>query len=176
MKKNVFKKLILRLCLFSSIIMLTACPYESYVPIDEGTVTIPEGFEGNWSQSLYSENPSADYFSLTILDEYTANITEFSYSEFDSSYSENNTYELTFSEVNGEFFMNAFDASLGSYFLYRINVDEEEGNITLTEITDNITETFENSEELKQFISENMYNSYFYYHTPETYYRYEPEY
>jgi hypothetical protein len=92
------------------------------------------------------------------------------YSSSDSAYSAT-TYNLTFSDVKGETFMNVIEDGGDSYSLYKFDFDENTGEINTSEVTDYIKETFNTSEELKDFISKNKSNSYFFTNTNENYVR-----
>lgn len=151
-------------------VLLAGCPYSSSVPIDDGTVKISSDLVGQWmsTSEMESENPS--YFVITKDDKFHATAKKMEYSSSDSSYSET-IFHLTFSDVNGETFMNAMEEEGTTYNLLKFKFDEKTGEISTSEVSDYIKETFTTSAELKDFIAKNKSNSYFYTNTTETYVR-----
>ena len=170
MRLNLFQKILASAGLFVFILLLTGCPYSSSVPIDEGTVKISDLLPGKWisTADLESENPT--YFEISKDDKFHATAHKMEFSSSDSTYGET-VYHLTFSDVNGETFMNAIEEGGSTYNLYKFSFDEKSGEISTSEVTDYIKETFSTSKELKDFIAKNKGNSYFYTNTTETYVR-----
>jgi peptide methionine sulfoxide reductase MsrA len=156
------------------VILIAGCPYSSSVPIDEGTVKVHSDLPGEWISESDKEsdqpveNPT--YYVITTDDKFHATAKKMEYSSSDSSYSET-IYHLTFSDVKGTVFMNALEEGGDTYSLYRFSFDEKTGKITTEEVTDYIKETFNSSKELKDFISKNMSNSYFFTNTGDTFVR-----
>ena len=174
MKFNLFQKLFTSAGIVIIVLLIAGCPYSSSVPIDEGTVKVPLELPGQWiseSDKLSDEpveNPT--YYVITKDDKFHATAKKMEYSSSDSSYSET-VYHLTFSDVNGTVFMNALEEEGDTYSLYKFSFDENSLVINTSEVTDYIKETFSSSKELKEFISKNMSNSYFFTNTNETYVR-----
>lgn len=170
MKFNLFQKVIVSFGLMAIVVLLAGCPYSSSVPIDDGTVKVSSALSGKWisTADTASENPT--YYVITKEDQFHALAKKMEFSSSDSTYNET-AYYLTFSDVNGETFMNAMENEGSSYSLYKFNFDEKAGEIFTMEVTDYIKETFSSSKELKDFISKNMANSYFFTNTSETYIR-----
>ncbi len=170
MKPILKNKVIFSVSLLAIVVLLTACPYSSSVPIDEGTVKVANGLQGQWIAAEEKESANPTYFVITVDDKFHATSKKMEYSTTDSSYSET-VYQLTFSDVNGETFMNAKEAGSDTYSLYNFNFDEKTGEIATSEVTDYIKETFSSSKDLKEFISKNKSNSYFYTNTTDKYIR-----
>jgi hypothetical protein len=170
MKTTLPERILVSLSLMVFVLLLAGCPYSSSVPIDEGTVKIEAGLEGNWvsTQDTESENPT--YYVISKDDKFHATAKKMEYSSSDSVYSET-IYTLTFSDVNSEVFMNAIEKGGSTYNLYKFSFDEKTGEIYTSEVTDYIKETFSTSKELKDFIAKNKSNSYFFTNTNETYVR-----
>jgi|GEM_PF-741372 len=170
MRFNLFQKITATIGLFTIVIVLAGCPFSSSVPIDEGTVKVSSGLVGEWVSTGDKESANATYFIVTKDDKLHATAKKKEYSSSDSSYSET-IYHLTFSDVNGETFMNAIEEEGTTYNLYKFKFDEKAGEIYTSEVTDYIKETFSTSAELKDFIAKNKSNSYFFTNTSETYVR-----
>ena len=170
MKLSLFQKILASASLFVFILLLTGCPYSSSVPIDEGTVKVSSELVGKWVSTGDKESENATYFIVTKDDKFHATAKKMEYSSSDSSYSET-IYHLTFSDVNGETFMNAMEEEGTTYSLLKFRFDEKTGEIYTSEVTDYIKETFSTSAELKDFIAKNKSNSYFFTNTSETYVR-----
>jgi hypothetical protein len=170
MKLNLVQKVASTIGLLTIVILIAGCPFSSSVPIDEGTVKISPEMIGEWISSADKESANPTYFIITKDDKFRATAKKMEYSSSDSSYSET-IYHLTFSDVNGETFMNAQEEEGTTYSLYKFKFDEKTGEASTSEITDYIKETFSSSAELKDFIAKNKSNSYFFTNTNETYVR-----
>ena len=170
MRFNLLQKISATIGLLAVVILLAGCPFSSSVPIDEGTVKVSPDLIGEWISSADKESANPTYFIITKDDKFRATAKKMEYSSSDSSYSET-TYHLTFSDVNGETFMNAMEEEGTTYSLYKFMFDEKTGEASTSEVTDYIKETFSTSAELKDFIAKNKSNSYFFTNTNETYVR-----
>lgn len=174
MKLTLFQKMLTSIGLVAFVVLLAGCPYSSSVPIDEGTVKVASGLEGKWmsAEENNSEEPvqNPTYFVITKDDKFHATAKKMEFSSTDSIYTET-VYRLTFSDVNGETFMNALEDGGNTYSLYKFAFDEKKGEIKTFEVTDYIKETFSTSKELKDFIIKNKSNSYFFTNSIETYIR-----
>lgn len=163
-------RLIFSIATLLMVVLLTGCPYSSSVPIDEGTVKIPGELAGQWIAAEEKESENPTYFIISIDDMFHATAKKMEYSAADSSYSPT-IYHLTLSDVDGETFMNAKEAGINTYNLYKFNFNTKTGELSTSEITDYIKEVFNSSNELKEFISKNKSNSYFYTNTTDNYIR-----
>ncbi|MDO9258238.1 MAG: hypothetical protein Q7U54_22185 [Bacteroidales bacterium] len=170
MKFNLFQKISSTIGLLVLVVLLAGCPFSSSVPIDEGTVKVSPDLVGEWISPADKESANPTYFIITKDDKFHATAKKKEYSSSDSSYSET-IYHLTFSDVNGETFMNAMEEEGTTYSLYKFKFDERTGEIQTSEVTDYIKETFSTSAELKDFIAKNKSNSYFFTNTSDTYVR-----
>lgn len=168
MKLTVIQKVITSFGLFGIVLLLAGCPYSSSVPIDEGSMKVPANLAGKWIKSSDKDAANPTYFEISMEDKTHATALKYEYSSNDSTY-ESTKYHLTFSDVNGEIFMNALEDGGSSYYLYKYKLDESSGEISTYEVTDYIKETFSSSGELKDFISKNKSASYFFTNTIDTY-------
>jgi hypothetical protein len=170
MRFNFFQKALATVGLFAIIILLSGCPFSSSVPIDEGTVKVSPALEGQWISSADKEADNPTYYIVNKEDKFHATAKKMEFSSSDSTWAET-IYHLTFSDVNGDVFMNALENEGTTYSLFKFNFDEKAGEIFTSEVTDYIKETFSTSKELKDFIAKNKSNSYFFTNTSETYVR-----
>lgn len=170
MKLSLFQKVLSTLGLIVIVVLISGCPYSSSVPIDEGTVKVSSDLVGEWVSPGDKESENPTYFVVTKDDKFRATAKKMEFSSSDSSYSET-IYHLTFSDVNGETFMNAMEEEGTTYSLYKFSFNEKTGEIQTSEVTDYIKETFTTSKELKDFIAKNKSNSYFFTNTSDTYVR-----
>jgi hypothetical protein len=170
MNFNPLQKVVVSACLFGFVLLLTGCPFSSSVPIDEGTVKVSSALAGEWVSvaDTGAENPT--YYIISKDDTYKATAKKMEFSSSDSIYNAT-VYHLTFSDVKGDTFMNALEDGGNTYFLFKFDFNEKTNEIVTSEVTDYIKETFNSSEELKDFIAKNKLNSYFYTNTTETYIR-----
>jgi len=170
MRLNLFQRILASVSLLAFIVLFSGCPFSSSVPIDEGTVKVSDQLSGKWMSNADMESENPTYFEISKDDKFHATARKMEFSSSDSVYSET-LYHLTFSDVNGETFMNAIEEEGSTYNLYKFSFDEKSGEITTSEVTDYIKETFNTSKELKEFIAKNKGNSYFFTNTIETYIR-----
>ena len=170
MRFNLFQKVATTIGLLAIVVLLAGCPFSSTVPIDEGTVKVSSDLVGEWISPADKESANPTYFIVTKDDKLHAIAQKMEYSTSDSSYSKT-IYHLTFSDVNGETFMNAMEEQGTTYNLYKFKFDEKTGEIQTSEVTDYIKETFSTSKELKDFIAKNKSNSYFFTNTSDKYVR-----
>jgi len=143
-------------------ILFMGCPYTSEVAIDNPSVKIEPKMLGQWE----SKNSETDKYSVTKADDYTYNIEKKS----SSSITHYKAYE---SVLNGTKFLNLWEdsASTKTFYLYKYELSGSGAKITLKGITDNITEKFTSSADLKKFILANMGLSFFYDKEDEVYIR-----
>ena len=129
----------------------SGCPYESEVPIDNPSIKVNPKLLATWE-----DTKNHDVYKVTKHDDFTYSIEQVNTKE--------NSGLLAFeSLVEGVTFLNIWDASTVTkkYSLYKID-SQPDGSILLSEVTENIAETFSSGAELKKFISANMKNSYFF--------------
>jgi len=151
MKRIIYFQAIFTLC-----VMLCGCPYKSNVPIDEPTVKVIPDLLGVWEK----RTDHNIMYNVQEQDEYTYRIER-----TDKEKRETRYYFAYASKVNQATFLNLRekqpDLNSPMWALYRMEISSSMA-ITLSEVSDNITEQFSTSEELKSFISANMKNSYFF--------------
>ncbi|MBK7173472.1 MAG: hypothetical protein IPH84_09600 [Bacteroidales bacterium] len=170
MKFSHLQKVLVSFVLFGLVVLFAGCPYSSSVPIDEGSLKVPEYLDGKWVRTSDKDSESPTYFEIKKDDKNHATLMKYEFSSSDSIY-ESTTYHLTFSDVDGDVFMNAIEEGGSSYSLFKYMYDEKTNEITTYEVTDYIKETFNSSSELKSFISKNKDVSYFYTTTIDNYTR-----
>ena len=158
------KKLALQFLAFSGLAMLlTACPYSSELPIDEPTVKIDEKILGKW------EAKSADYeYKVSKKDDYN-----YKFEKKPKPTGETSTYTGFLTVIDGVRFINITEdvATTKAYYLYKIDQSASGAKLTLSPVTENITEKFASSAELKAYIKKYMTLSFFYSKDKEDYFR-----
>ena len=110
------------------------------------------------------ENP--EFFVIKELNDHKYNIIKNEYNTYDSAYKEK-IYISHISKIDDLSFMNMQENGKGDYFLYKIVLNQ--GEFSLYEVTDNIDEKFNTSQELKAFIKKHMHLSFFYNKDEEKY-------
>ena len=156
MKKNILR--IAALC--SMVMLLTACPYQSKVPISNAEEKVSKDLFGKWISTSEMEYDNPTYYVIKKFNKTKYDVVEKSYSSYDSTYSDKQYY-MHSSQVGDRTFMNIEDASSNDgYYLYYIEIGDDE--FTLFEVTDNIDEQFTSSLDLKKFVEKNMNYSFFY--------------
>jgi hypothetical protein len=140
-------------------LVFMGCPYESKVPIDDASNAKPDKtLTGNWEK----KGDEKYLFTVKLED----NIYYVTKKNTEDASAEPTKYKGFLSDVGGVTFLNIrelseYESSDVKYYLYRV---EKKGDdrVKLRGITDNITEEFATSAELKAFIKKNMEISFFY--------------
>jgi uncharacterized protein YxeA len=161
------KKIIIPLIIMASLVILfSACPYASSVPIDNPSVKVDKNLLGKWvkASDQSAENPT--FYEINQLDVYKYNIVKNEYNTYDSAYTKT-AYVGHISKIDNISFLNMQQDGKGDYYIHRINLGD--GEFTFIEVTDNIDEKFNSSEELKAFIKKHMNLSFFYNKDEERY-------
>lgn len=140
-------------------LVFMGCPYEAKVPIDDQSNSKPDkGLVGKWE-----EKGSDDY-------EWKVELTDGMYRIEKKNIKDGGdptVYKGFLSDVSGTTFMNVYEldeygsSSDRKYFLYRLTKKGDD-RVTMDAVTDNITEEFTTSADLKAFIKKNMDISFFY--------------
>jgi hypothetical protein len=162
MKKSIFAILLMA----TIVVVFTACPYTSSVPIDNPSVQIDSKLLGKWVKTSDQANENPTFFVITAIGDVKYNIVKNEYNTYDSAYSQT-IYVSHISKIDNLSFMNMQQDGKGDYYLYRIDMGN--GEFTLFELTDNIDEKFNTSAELKAFVKKNMGLSFFYNKDEERY-------
>lgn len=159
------KKFFLQLGLMAGLmIVLQGCPYGTEVAIDEPSVKIDDKLLGKWE----AKN-SGDYtYTVTKKDDFNYKFEKKGKTSTDAS-----MYTGFLSVIDGVKFMNIYEdaASPKTYYLYKLEMSGSGAKATLVPVTENITEKFENSADLKAFIKKYMGLSFFYAKDKEEYFR-----
>ena len=161
--------------LFFIAILLTGCPYESKVALDNSPkVKINSNLVGDW-YSISAEdakNGKKKDFEFTgskivvkkknelvyIMTKYIIDSTE--------EYNYDSRYESFLSEVSGSTFINItklYESEYGkgaTYYIYKIKI--EDNIVTLYPVSDYIKEKFNSSDDFKNFVSKYKDLSFFY--------------
>jgi hypothetical protein len=151
------KTSIATILLTASTVIFMGCPYESKVPLDSAEKSKPDkALVGKWE-----EKDSDSYIWKCQID---GNQYRIEKKSVDDSSDEPTIYIGWLSDVGGTQFMNIYEQDYSSdreYMLYKMEKKNED-RIKFRAVTDNITEEFSTSEELKAFIKKNMELSFFY--------------
>lgn len=154
--------------LITLMLVLTACPYSSENAIDpKPAVKIDDKLLGQWESKS-----SSDYvYTVTKSDDYTYKIDKKSNSSGDVT-----TYFGFLSTIDGTRFMNIYEEKSSdpkTYYFYKVEVSPSGGKITFNPVTENITEKFASSDEIKAFFKKNMNISFFFDKDADVYIRHE---
>jgi hypothetical protein len=140
-------------------ILLMGCPYESKVALGSPDNAKPDkALIGNWS-----EKDSESYSWKCTLDGNQYRIEKKNIEEGDS---EPTIYIGWLTDIGGVPFLNVYEQEYSSdkkYYFYRMEKKgEDAARIKFKAVTDNITEEFATSDELKAFVKKNMELTFFY--------------
>lgn len=160
------RKTILPLTLLFTLIVLTGCPYSSKVPITKAKEKMPKSLYGEWSKVESSDHPA--YVSIEPDEGNWNTITKFAWNTDSSKYAIEESYTTHVSIVDGTLFLNM--KKDGSFLLYKVEMSNKNA-FALFEVTDNIDEQFNSSEELYGFVKKYKDLSFFYNKDEENYTR-----
>lgn len=140
-------------------LVFMGCPYEAKVPIDDQSNSKPDkALVGKWE-----EKGSDDYEWKVELNDGMYRIEKKNIKDGGDP----TIYKGFLSDVSGTTFMNVYEldeygsSSDRKYYLYRLTKKGDD-RVTMDAVTDNITEEFTTSADLKAFIKKNMDISFFY--------------
>lgn len=136
-------------------LVFMGCPYSSDVSIDTASVKIDEKLVGKWEAKS-----SSDYsYTVSKADAYNYTIEKKSASSGDVT-----TYKGFLSNIAGTMYLNVFEdgSTTVTYYFYKIEISPSGSKCTMTPVTENITEKFTTSTELKDFFKKNQGLSFFF--------------
>ncbi len=149
--------------LFVLTIMLSGCPYGCELPIDKPSVKINPALLGKWEPKSSSD----EAYTVTQMDEFNYQIVKTGKDVKDKT-----VYNAYLSEIEGTVFLNLRDAGDNSdkkYYFYKVELNGSGSKVVLSPVTENITETFTSSEELKAFFKKYKSLSFFFSKDHDTY-------
>jgi len=152
--RNILKCLpILSICIF-----ITACPYESPVPITPPSEQLIPSLLGKWVIA----GSDRDYVQIQKLNQFHYQITNFEYDDIGDNITKT-IYRAHSSTLGRDIFLNIspVDSEKETYFLYKIEFQGSD-SLLLVEITDRIREKYSNSVELETFVKKYKDLSFFY--------------
>ena len=159
------KKLAFKFIAFVSLtILLTACPYGTEIAIDEPSVKVEDKLLGKWE----AKNSNDNMYTVTKKDAFT-----YTFEKKNKTSKDVSTYTGFVSVIDGVRFMNLYEdgASTKTFYLYKLEQSASGAKVTLIPVTENITEKFTASADLKAFIKKNMALSFFYSKDQDEYFR-----
>jgi hypothetical protein len=137
-------------------VMLGGCPYGSSVPLDTTGKKINPALLGKWEP----KSSSNDRFQITKDNDFTYKIVK---TNKDSK--EPSIYKGYLVDVDGDSFLNLWEENGSSdktYYLYKVELNSSASKVTLSGVTENITEKFATGEEMKAFFKKYKALSFFY--------------
>ena len=147
--------------------LFMGCPYDSETPIDKTpSVKIDQNLIGVWGPETTSDSTT---YTITKVDDFTYLIKKESTSSNETTITK---YKGYLSEVGGEKFFNIWEdnnSETRKYYFYKLEWADNNKKLVMHEVTDNITETFTSSDDLKKFIQTNMKLSFFFNKSTNTY-------
>ncbi len=142
------------------ILTLTGCPYKTKVPISKPEQKIEKRYLGKWEKISGYQKDNPEYFTFSKKSDIIYEVGHYTYNSQEKEYTKAE-FEAHFTEIDNISFLNMRSLKENSYYLYKVEkVSDEE--FILFEVTDNIDEKFNTSEELYSFIKQHMGLSFFY--------------
>ena len=148
-------KTAIQIVLIPIIMFISSCAYESMVPLEKPAIKINKVYIGSWmgesSGNVYTLSEHTDYiYKLKIHKKHTA---------------EQNIMYGYLSTLNGTVFLNVWDSipETGSvkFSFFKLELISSD-KVRVQPVTENISEQFVNSKDLREYFVSNMHNSYFY--------------
>jgi hypothetical protein len=151
------------------LLLMTACPYSSSVPLDNPKVSVSDKLLGKWiEESDFNDNP--DYYIFKKKDDTRYVLEEYAFDSELESYTQNDEYIGHITLLGDVEFFNLFKDDEATYYFYKLEFPSN-SQLIMHEVTDNITEEFTSSAELKTFFEKNKHLSFFYNRDPKKYKR-----
>ncbi len=157
------KKLQWILPLFILTVMLAGCPYGSSIPLDTTGKKINNELLGTWEP----KSSSTDKYVITKDNDFTYKITKTSKDSKEPS-----VYKAYLTDLDGETFLNLWEENGSTdktYYLYKLELNGSGTKVTLSGVTENITEKFSTGEEMKAFFKKYKGLSFFYEKTQDVF-------
>ena len=146
-------RLVALLAIFS--IAFMGCPYSAEIAIDEPAVKIDEKLIGKW------ESKSSSDYSYTVT---KSDANRYKIEKKSASSGDITEYIGFLSKIEGNMYMNVYEdgSTTKTYYFYKIEITTSGAKCTMSPVTENITEKFTTSAEMKKFFMANQKNSYFF--------------
>lgn len=168
MKNNRINKALSVFALLGIVLLLSGCPYSGSVPIDNGTVMIPDNLSGLWIKPSDRNEDKPTTYLIKKTDKFHATASKIEYLDDEAEY-DTTMYNLTLSDVSGDIFLNLREFGTTTYYYYKFLYDDKSKEVSLSGVSDYIKETFDSSSALKDFIARNKSLSFFYTNSTEKY-------
>jgi hypothetical protein len=166
------KHILRSLLVLPLIVLLTACPYESTVPITEANSPIDKALIGNWFKEgeQEAEYPS-EYYQIKSMSPQLYTVVKLELNSEDNTYTEDSyvSHLSVLKGADGKDYKFLNMKKDGNYYLHKIDLSADQ--FVLYEVTDNIDEKFSSSAELMAFVKKHMHLSFFYNKDEVTYYK-----
>lgn len=141
-------------------VVLWGCPYKSSVPLSEPVEYVNKQVIGKWIPKPEIEKENPEYYVITKKDTVRYAVDHFIYNENDSTYKVT-SYTSWSTRIDNINFMNVQQDGQKEVTLHRLDVMGDD-RMLLFEVTNNIDERFDNSEEMHAFFKKHLKLSFFY--------------
>jgi hypothetical protein len=164
LRKHIIPVIMLALML----VILTACPYTSSVPVSQSSEKLEKKLFGKWVKASDADADFPEYYQISEQDKFRYRIEKNEYNTTDSIY-DKTVYVSHTTTLGGIVFINMQKDGEGDFYIHRIDLSEDKESFVLFEVTDNIDEKFSSSAELKAFVDKYKELSFFYNSEEKTY-------
>jgi hypothetical protein len=157
------KKILNYSILFAILFICTACPYESATPIDIPKFPIDENLIGKWEEKGKDKSDKGkNFYDMQKLDNQRYSLIENTLNENAETFTQKE-FIAYISQVDGQNFLNIqAKKKLQTFMLYKIDFSADKKQLTLLPLSEYIREKFNNSKDLREFISTHKHLSFFY--------------
>ena len=137
-------------------VMLGGCPYNSEIPMDKTGKKIDRALLGTWEP----KSSSTDKYIITADNDFTYKIVKNS-----KDTKEPTIYKGYLVDLDGDTFLNIWEetgTTEKSYYFYKMELNASATKVTLSSVTENITEKFNTGAEMRAFFKKYKDLSFFY--------------
>lgn len=145
--------------------LLTACPYSAEFPLDNAKEKINSKYIGKWVEepnNMNSEaNANPNFFVISSADDNKYKFEKNDYNTDEKTYKKEN-FAGHFTTVGKVAFLNLQKEGETNYYFYKIELSADAKSFSMFEVTDNITEKFDDAAKMRAFFDKHKELSFFY--------------
>lgn len=141
-------------------VVLWGCPYKSTVPLAPALEYVNKQALGKWMPETQRLKENPEYYIIEKRDSIRYDVEHFQFNDKEKGYNAKQ-YVCWSTNIDGYMFMNVQEAGQIEITLHRLDILGDD-IMTLYEVTSNIDEKFDNSEDLYSFFDKYKKLSFFY--------------
>lgn len=159
-----FKKLIF-VALLPMLFLLTACPYSAEFPLDSAKQKIDNKYIAKWVEDGAAtgekKNENPNFFLISNAGDNKYKFEKNDYNSDEKTYKKENFIGY-FTPVGKVNFLNLQKEGETNFYFYKIELSADGKSFQMFEVTDNISEKFEDAQKMRAFFEKYKDLSFFY--------------